>query len=346
MPRILRFTRRSAVLAGFSLIAGVAFVITPPVAAQSDLDAFMQQVLARRDDNWKKLQQYILDERETFDLRGPGHVSLESERREYTWYIRDGFFVRSPVKVNGVAIGEADRTKYEREFLQREKERDKRQAGRERGSASAKATADETADKSGSVERGLEDPGSDNVHNLILQTRQPQFISSAYFLRFKFEQGKYALVGREPLDGRETLRIEYYPASLFSREQARRQRRRQAGNPDPSRARQAEMERMLNKVSRVTLWIDRSSHQIVKYIFDNIAFDFLPARWLVRVDDLTATMTMSQPFPDVWLPRTLEMAGSMTLAVGQFDVRYAHDYHDYRRADVTSKVGIPGGRKD
>ena len=33
-------------------------------AAESDLDAFMQQVLAHRDDNWKKLQQYILDERE------------------------------------------------------------------------------------------------------------------------------------------------------------------------------------------------------------------------------------------------------------------------------------------
>src|ERR1044072_7119134 len=31
--------------------------------AQTDLDAFMRQVLARRDDNWKKLQQYILDER-------------------------------------------------------------------------------------------------------------------------------------------------------------------------------------------------------------------------------------------------------------------------------------------
>jgi len=51
-------------------------------------------------------------------------------------------------------------------------------------------------------------------------------------------------------------------------------------------------------------------------------------------------MTMGQPFPDVWLPNTLELALSGTLAVGQFDMRYRLDYHDYRQPDVTSKVGI------
>jgi len=70
-------------------------------AAQSDLDAFMQQVLEQRDSNWKKLQQYVLDEREQIDLRGPSGRPLWGDRRDYTWYIRDGFFVRSPVKVNG-----------------------------------------------------------------------------------------------------------------------------------------------------------------------------------------------------------------------------------------------------
>ena len=49
------------------------------------------------------------------------------------------------------------------------------------------------------------------VDGILKQTRQPQFISSAYFLRFKFEEGKYALVGREKLDGIDTLKIEYYP---------------------------------------------------------------------------------------------------------------------------------------
>src|SRR4029434_11000166 len=60
--------------------------------AQTDLDAFMRQVLVRRDDNWKKLQQYVLDEHETIDVRGPSRLPLWGERREYTCYIRDGFF--------------------------------------------------------------------------------------------------------------------------------------------------------------------------------------------------------------------------------------------------------------
>ena len=55
-----------------------------------------------------------------------------------------------------------------------------------------------------------------NVDSLIAQSREPQFVSSAYFLRFKFEEGKYALVGKETIDGRELLKVEYYPARLFS----------------------------------------------------------------------------------------------------------------------------------
>ncbi len=107
----------------------------PIAAAQTDLDAFMQQVLARRDDNWKKLQQYILDEREQIEVRGPARIPLWGERRDYTWYIRDGFFVRSPVKFNGVTIGEADRRKYEADYLRRVQRRDAAAAGGGRSSA-------------------------------------------------------------------------------------------------------------------------------------------------------------------------------------------------------------------
>jgi hypothetical protein len=52
-------------------------------------------------------------------------------------------------------------------------------------------------------------------------------------------------------------------------------------------------------------------------------------------------MTMGQPFPEVWLPHALDFQGAFTLAVGQFDLRYGLEYHDYRRADVTTKVTIP-----
>src|SRR3954471_2376520 len=103
-----------------------AAVVHGAAPAETDLDAFMKQVVARRDDNWKKLQQYIFDEREQLELRGPNRAPLWGEKREYTWYIRDGFFVRSPLKFNGVTIGETERRKFEADYLKRAKERDKR----------------------------------------------------------------------------------------------------------------------------------------------------------------------------------------------------------------------------
>ena len=64
------------------------------------------------------------------------------------------------------------------------------------------------------------------------------------------------------------------------------------------------------------MWIEPDAHQIVKYTFDNIDFDFLPAQWLVRLGNVRATMTMHQPFPDVWLPRDLEFLVDAQVAVG------------------------------
>ena len=297
--------------------------------AETDLDAFMKQVVATRDANWKKLQQYIFDEREQFEIRGPQRVPIWGEKREYTWYIRDGFFVRSPLKFNGVAISEPERLKFEADYLKQAKERDKRPG---RGSVSL--------DSGGvSLDPGAPDPAPadpQDVGGLIKQTREPQFISSAYFLRFKFEEGKYALAGRETLDGRDVLRIEYYPARMFSGSDRRRTGKQGAED----RARDAEFQRLMNKVALVTLWVEPKAHQIVKYTFDNVGFDFLPAQWLVHVSDFKATMTVGQPFPDVWLPNNLMIDLAMTAAFGQLDARYTLDYHDYRVPGVTSKVGI------
>jgi len=302
-----------------------------PRAEQNDLDAFMRQVLASRDANWKKLQQYVLDERELIELTGPGRIPLWGERREYTWFIRNGYFVRSPLKFNGVEIGDSERRKFEADYLREAQERDKRRARREAEAAGGQAPSAAAPDDAAAAA-----PPRD-VDALIRQTREPQFISSAYFLRFKFEEGKYALVGREAIDGRDVLRIEYYPTRLFGGTDRRRTGREPS---DEDKARDAQFQRLMNKVALVTLWVEPKAHQIVKYTFDNVGFDFLPGQWLVQVNDLKASMTMGQPFPDVWLPNTLELALSGTLAVGQFDMRYRLDYHDYRQPDVTSKVGI------
>ena len=322
--------RRLVVLLGLVVAAAGA-----GSAAPSDLDDLMSRVLLKRDDNWKKLQQYVLDEREQFALNGPDKLPIWGERREYTWYIRDGFFVRSPVKFNGVTVGEADRRKYEADYLRRAQEMDKRRGRGQRPADPAVAG------------RGGDD-SPESVESFIKQSRQPEFVSSAYFLRFKFEEGKYALVGRETLGGREVLRIEYYPARLFSGTDRRRGGRgADAKKDDAARARDraydAEFQRMMNKVALVTLWVEPKAHQIVKYHFQNLPFDFLPGSWLLHVDQLDATMTMGQPFAgrdDVWLPQNLQFVFQMSLAVGPIDARYDVDYHDYKQADVTTKVKI------
>jgi hypothetical protein len=307
------------------VLAAVLCLTTSPAAVQTDLDAFMQRVLVRRDDNWKKLQQYVLDEREVFDLRGPDRKVLWGERREFTWFIRDGYFVRSPLRFNGVEIGDADRRKYEADFLRREQEREKRRSEQLAGS-------------------------------IVSDSREPQFITSAYFLRFKFETGHYALVGREPLDGRDVLRIEYYPTKLFADDRSRtgRPERDDARRRDErARPLQQEVQRVMNKAALVTLWIDPASHQILKYTFDNvgsalsaisISVNTLPLGWLAQVEELRASMTMGEAFPDVWLPHALDMHFTVAMAVGQFDMNYALDYQDYRRAEVTSTIRIPEAR--
>ncbi len=283
---------------------------TRPVARQAptDLDVFMKQVLERRDDNWKKLREYVLDETERLDVRGPGQVPIEGFRREFTWYVRDGLLVRSPVKYNGVTLDEQQRRAYEDKWLREEEDRQARQERR-------RAEAGGTPAEGGHPERGTRS----------VRGFEPRLISEAYFLDLPYEPGNYYLAGREPFEGREVVRIEYYPKRLFADQDEEDDEGRKV------------LERM-DKVVMVTLWIDPQEHQIVKYTLDNVGFGFLPGRWLVRLDDLKASMTMGQPFQGVWLPRRIEMSGALTLATGTFQLRYRREFYDYRQADVKSRI--------
>ncbi len=97
----------------------------------------------------------------------------------------------------------------------------------------------------------------------------------------------------------------------------------------------------MNKTALVTLWVDPADHQIVKYTFDNVWLDFLPGGWLVRIDDLRASMTMGQPFPGVWLPRGMNIHAGVTLAAGSFEASYGRTFSEYRLADVKTKISVP-----
>jgi hypothetical protein len=309
------------------------------VSAQNDLDAFMEKVLARRDDNWKKLQQYVLEEKEAFDVTGPGRFPLWGLRREYAWFIRDGIFVRSPVTSDGVKLSESDRRKAEEQWLRRQKnreQREKRNAERE-----AKGLPPEREDRAVVIgPDGVKTSTSDdkdtgtpitNTEDMLKQVREPQFVSSAYFLKFKFEKGHYALAGREKIGDSQALKIEYYPeAGLFK-----------DGRSKPDKKVKDEDDRIedkMNKASMVTLWVEPKTHQILQYTFENMDWDFFPGRSLVRIGDTRASMQMGQAFPNVWLPKSIEMQFEMMLAVGAVDAAYHVDYENYKEAAVTYKI--------
>jgi hypothetical protein len=205
MPTPMRALPPVLTLVCLSLVSAGA-----PISARqstNDLDQFMAVVLKRRDDNWRKLQQYILEERETADFFAPGKVRLFGMDREYSWFIRDGVFVRSPVKFDGVTLSESDRRKAEDEWIAQEKDRAKREVAQAAAARQGVPAPASPADGSPS-----------SIDAILKSTREPQFVSSSYFLRFKFEPGHYALVGPESYNGHQVLRIEYYPRHLYDDE--------------------------------------------------------------------------------------------------------------------------------
>ena len=297
---------------------------------EQELDSFMKQVLEKRDENWKKLQQYILDEKEKIEVRGPSGLPIWGQRREYQWFIRDGYFVRSPLTSDGVAVSEEERRKYEDNYLKRVKARDAK-------------PVDPNKPEGGNSSISISGAG---VEVLLQQTRQPQFVDSAYFMKFKFDNGRYALMGREKFGDAEVLRIEYYPTKLFN-DEPNPDRPRDAKREEQSKKKEQDLEKtidkLMNKNSKVTLWVEPKAKQIVKYVFDNVKMDFLPAAWLVRLEEMKASMTMSQPFKDVWLPKDVEMYFSAMFAIGLIDVKFNLDYFDYREATTSAKIKGRGG---
>jgi hypothetical protein len=318
------------------LLAALLAQAAPP--AQTDLDRFMARALERRDADRQALTDYVLDEVETFEVLGPGRVPMARMRREYTWYVRDGFHIRSPLKVDGIPVPESDRLAYEERWMRSEKSRREFRTKRDEKRA----------------EQGLGPALSAPSIN------EPRFISQSYFMDFKFEPGNYYLAGKETVGGQQVLKVDYLPSRLFDENESEniKEERNDRNTKDTKEAKdtkepkerkqsekqrkaEEEIERKMDKTSQVTLWVDQNSHQIVKYTFDNVWMDFLPVGWLVKIDDLKAQMQMGQPFPGVWLPKDIWIHAGATMALGSVEAQYRRDFSNYRKADITSKVRVP-----
>lgn len=298
---------------GTLLILGLSPAPRTLSAQTTDLDRLMERVVSKRDDSWAQMQQYVLDERETLRIVGPAGAPLYGFARDYTWFIRDDFFIRSPLRADGVTVPEAERVEYEADWIRRERRR-----------------LDEQRE-----EAAQSDDPTVALDAVLDQSLQPRFVSAAYFLELDFDPGQYAFVGRETLGGVEVLRIEYYPTRLF--DEGRTRPNRQA------RERDAEVEAKLNKATLVTLWVDPFTEQVRRYQVEGLDWSFLPGRSLVRVEQVEAAMSMQEAFPGVWLPDTIEMEFGLSFAFGNVSARYGVRYHDYRLADVTSTIR-PGRR--
>ena len=296
--------------------AGGAQAVSADAAASgNEIDRFMERALDNRDASWRRIGDFVLREVTTLAIDGPAGLPITGFRREYDWYVREDVVVRSPRRFDGVDIGETERREYEAEWLRRQRDRRDAERREESGRNAEEAAAD-TGGDAGPQERETADEAR----------IEPEFISDAgYFMEFPFEPGNYYLAGYETLEGREVVKIEYYPTDLFDED----------SEPDSERERR--IAEGFAKTSLVTLWIDPEVHEVVRYTFDNVGLDFLPGRWLVRVDGWHASIEMAQPIGGVWLPRRMTLSGRATTALGAFELRLTREYSDYREA-------LTGGR--
>ena len=334
------FWRRAVVSVG--LVGTLAVGCSGNAAAQesnqeNELDRFMEQVLARRDENRLARRQYVFDETEQFTVTGYDSEVYQTFTREYIWYRRDGVFVRSPVRIDGIAASEADWQRYEADWLEAETQRARNALAPAEAPCAPDGSPSPPAAASGA---GGEPPPSpadaDEAPDLAAAADlRPRFLSESYWLDFEFEPGNYYFAGRERLARREVLRIEYFPERLFD----------ERGSDDTEcnwpGIRVPGAQEKFNKGALVTLWIDPAEHQIVRFTFDNIGFEFLPLRWLIRLDELTASMTMGRPLDDVWLPERIEASGAMTMASGSTTIAYSRTFSDYREARTGGRLRPP-----
>lgn len=143
-----------------------------------------------------------------------------------------------------------------------------------------------------------------------------------YFSEFTLEPGSFYFVGRETVAGREVVRIEYYPTEEVGEERGKR------------------IVQGINKTSLFTFWVDPEARQIVKYTFDNPGLDFLPFRWLLRVDGFMATMEMA-PVGELWMPARMTLSGQVASARRDLRVTVVHRFFDYREAETGARLIDP-----
>ncbi len=89
-----------------------------PPLQNDEIDAFMEKVLEQREISWDELYDYVFSETIRLDFGGIADIAaIESFEHEFTWFVRDGYLVRSPYRMNGVESSAEERAEYESDWL-------------------------------------------------------------------------------------------------------------------------------------------------------------------------------------------------------------------------------------
>ena len=222
-------------------------------------------------------------------MRGPKRVPIWGERREYTWFIRDGFFVRSPTKFNGVDHRRGRAPEVRGRLPQAGAGARQERATRRQRDARRLRPHDRWRHRRRPPERPATGSRRTSAASFARtasrnSSRRPTSCASSS----RRASTRWSATRRSTAAtccASSTTRTRMFSGTD-------RRRTRQGTPPTTIAARDAEFQRLMNKVALVTLWVEPKAHQIVKYTFDNVGFDFLPAQWLVHVSDVKATMTV------------------------------------------------------
>ena len=153
----------------------------------------MEKVLARRDVNRQTLEQYILDETETFEILGPGRDAAPPDRSASSrGTCATACTCAAPSGSTASRSARNARKEYEDAGSStnasgrsgRTPRRPARTRTRQHQPPEPAVTSDDPASPSGAT-----------------PIPTPRFVSEAYFMDFKFEPGNYYLAGRETARG-------------------------------------------------------------------------------------------------------------------------------------------------
>jgi hypothetical protein len=273
-------------------------LMTTPFGA-NDVGRLMEQAYRNRHASWQRLGAFSLREISRFEIEMPWMFphSRHQSQQEYEWRVGD-VVVRRPLRRDGVAVGERERTTAEQAWRLQARDR--------RGVRDRRLAAD-----------------GRRVDCLLPGTTaqmEPKFIEDFYyFAEFTCAPGRFYVVGWERFAGREVVRIEYHPEDRDDEEADFAQRLFDG----------------LRRTSLITFWVDAEAKQIVKYTVVSRDLDFLPARWLLQVEGLEATMEMAA-VGDGWLPKQMTLSGRGTTPLGEFRGNIVSEFSGYRKARVAT----------